>query len=136
MNGFRIPRPLGVNGLSVLLGGNEWFRSPRHSYGWFNPLVLVGSAFTWYGKRSAPAAPGWPSGCTFPEVELPGGQSSQAESSTFGCELSFVCRNSQQKLVDPIWHMQDCNCFTVVVSPCFEQAEHLKTLRFFFFGEK
>ena len=40
MNGFRIPRPLGVNG--------------------------------------PPAAPGWPSGCTFPEVELPGGQSSQA----------------------------------------------------------
>ena len=47
------------------------------------------------------------------------------ESSTFGCELSFVCRNSQQKLVDPIWHtLRDCNCFTVVVSPCFEQAEH------------
>ena len=34
------------------------------------------------------------------------------ESSTFGCELSFVCRNSQQKLVDPIWHtLRDCNCF-------------------------
>ena len=45
-------------------------------------------------------------------------------SSTFGCELSFVCRNSQQKLVDPIWHtLRDCNCFTVVVSPCFEDAE-------------
>ena len=25
------------------------------------------------------------------------------ESSTFGCELDFVCRNSHQKLVDPIW---------------------------------
>ena len=29
-------------------------------------------------RRAPPAAPGWPSGCTFPEVELPGGQSSQA----------------------------------------------------------
>ena len=49
----------------------------------------------------------------------------KGESSTFGCELRFVCRNSQQKLVDPIWHtLRDCNCFTVVVSPCFEQAEH------------
>ena len=47
------------------------------------------------------------------------------ESSTFGCELDFVCRNSQQKLVDPIWHtLRDCNCFTVVVSPCLEEAEH------------
>ena len=36
-----------------------------------------------------------------------------------------ICRNSQQKLVDPIWQtLQDCNCFTVVVSPYFEQAEH------------
>ena len=44
---------------------------------------------------------------------------------TFGCELSFVCRNLQQKLVDPIWRtLRDCNCFAVVVSPCFEQAEH------------
>ena len=47
------------------------------------------------------------------------------ESSTFGCELDFICRNSQQKLVDPIWHtLRDCNCFTVVVSPCLEEAEH------------
>ena len=47
------------------------------------------------------------------------------ESSTFGCELDFVCRNSQQKLVDPIWHtLRDCNSFTVVVSPCLEKAEH------------
>ena len=46
------------------------------------------------------------------------------ESSTFGCELDFVCRNSQQKLVDPIWQtLRDCNCFTVVVSPCLEEAE-------------
>ena len=47
------------------------------------------------------------------------------ESSTFGCELDFVCCNSQQKLVDPIWHtLRDCNCFTVVVSPCLVEAEH------------
>ena len=44
-------------------------------------LVLL----SWLGQRSLDmerrallAAPGWPSGCTFPEVELPGGQSSQA----------------------------------------------------------
>ena len=35
------------------------------------------------------------------------------ESSTFGCELNFVCCNSQQKLVDPIWHtLRECNCFS------------------------
>ena len=33
------------------------------------------------------------------------------ESSTFGCELDFVCRDSQQKLADPIWHtLRDSNC--------------------------
>ena len=46
-------------------------------------------------------------------------------SSTFCCELDFVCRASQQKLVDPIWQtLRDCKCFTVVVSPCAEKAEH------------
>ena len=46
-------------------------------------------------------------------------------SSTFCCELDFVCCNSQQKLVDPIWQtLRDCNCFTVVASPCVEKAEH------------
>ena len=39
------------------------------------------------------------------------------ESSTFCCELDFVYCNSKQKFVDPI-------CFTVVVSPCVEKAEH------------
>ena len=41
-------------------------------------LILL----SWLGLRSLgmergapPAAPGWPSGCTFPEVELPGGRS-------------------------------------------------------------
>ena len=47
------------------------------------------------------------------------------ESSTFGCELDFVCRDSQKKLVDPIWHtLRDGNCFAVISSPCFEEAEH------------
>ena len=47
------------------------------------------------------------------------------DNSTFGCELDFLCCNSQQKLVDPIWHtLRDCNCFTVVVSPCLVVAEH------------
>ena len=47
------------------------------------------------------------------------------DSSTFGCELDFLCCNSQQKLVDPIWHtLRDCNCFTVVVSPCLVVGEH------------
>ena len=47
------------------------------------------------------------------------------ESSTFGCELDFVCRDSQQKLADPIWYtLRDSNCFTVISSPCFEEAEH------------
>ena len=47
------------------------------------------------------------------------------DSSTSGCELDFLCCTSQQKLVDPIWHtLRDCNCFTVVVSPCLVVAEH------------
>ena len=47
------------------------------------------------------------------------------ESSTFCCELDFVCRNSQQRLVDPIWHtLRDCNCFMVIVGSCVETAEH------------
>ena len=47
------------------------------------------------------------------------------ESSTFGCELDFVCRDSQEKLVGPIWHtLRDSNGFTVISSPCFEDAEH------------
>ena len=49
----------------------------------------------------------------------------QGTSSTFCCELDFVCRDSQLKLVNPIWQtLKDCNCFTVVVSPCAEKAEH------------
>ena len=26
------------------------------------------------------------------------------ESSTFGCELDFVCRDTHEKLVDPMWN--------------------------------
>ena len=46
--------------------------------------------------------------------------SNVGESSTFGCELDFVCRDTHRKLVDPIWN----NCFTVISSPCFAEAEH------------
>ena len=42
-----------------------------------NPPVLVGCPVTRGVERGA-AAPGWPLGCTFLEVELPGSQSSQA----------------------------------------------------------
>lgn len=47
------------------------------------------------------------------------------ESSTFGCSLSFVCRDTQEKLADPIWRtLRDHNSFTVISCPCFEEAEH------------
>ena len=52
-------------------------------------------------------------------------QLSKMRESTFGCELDFVCRDSREKLVGPIWHtLRDSNCFTVISSPCFEEAEH------------
>ena len=52
------------------------------------------------------------------------------ESSTLGCELEFVCRNSQQKLADPIWQtLRDCNCYTVVVSPCLAEAERKEQIQ-------
>ena len=47
------------------------------------------------------------------------------ESSTFGCELDFVCRETHRKLVDPIWStLRNNNSFTVISYPCFEEAEH------------
>ena len=47
------------------------------------------------------------------------------ESNTFGCVLDFVCRNTHEKLGDPIWHtLRDNNCFTVISCPCLEEAEH------------
>ena len=46
-------------------------------------------------------------------------------SSAFGCSLSFVCRDTQEKLMDPIWRtLRDHNSFTVISRPCFEEAEH------------
>ena len=106
MNGFRIPRPLGVNGLSVLSLGE------MNGFG-LHVIPMVGLILlSWLGLRSLgmergapPAAPGWPSGCTFPEVELPGGQSSQAATNpTLYCEAG-LCRthaaqssNEQAKL--------------------------------------
>ena len=60
-------------------------------------LILL----SWLGLRSLgmergapPAAPGWPSGCTFPEVELPGGQSSQAVLRQLDFELREYNANS------------------------------------------
>ena len=47
------------------------------------------------------------------------------ESSTFGCELDFVCRDTHRKLVDPIWNtLRNNNCFTVISCPCSAEAEH------------
>ena len=47
------------------------------------------------------------------------------ESRAFGGELDFFCRNSQQKLVDPIWHtLRDCNCFYCRSEPLFGEVEH------------
>ena len=47
------------------------------------------------------------------------------ESSSFGCGLDFVCRDTHRKLVDPIWNtLRNNNCFTVISSPCFAEAEH------------
>ena len=47
------------------------------------------------------------------------------ESSTFGCELDFVCRDTNRKLEDPIWNstLRNNNCFTVISCPCFAEAE-------------
>ena len=38
------------------------------------------------------------------------------ESSTFGCELDFIHKDTHKRLVDPIWHtLRDNNCFNLVV---------------------
>ena len=51
--------------------------------------------------------------------------------STFGCELEFVCMDTQTILADPIWDtLQECNCFSLVVRQCFFfRAEHKGQLR-------
>ena len=50
--------------------------------------------------------------------------------SAFGCELEFVCLNTQTILADPIWDtLQECNCFSLVVRQCCIKAEHKGQLR-------
>ena len=47
------------------------------------------------------------------------------ESSTFGCELDFVHKDTRKMLVDPIWDtLRDNNCFNLIVRQCFTEAEH------------
>ena len=47
------------------------------------------------------------------------------DSSTFGCELQFVHKDTHEVLVDPIWNtLRDNNCFNVIVRQCFVDAEH------------
>ena len=47
------------------------------------------------------------------------------QSSTFGCALTFICRDSRRKLVDPIWPTLLHNyCFNVISQPCLDVAEH------------
>ena len=52
------------------------------------------------------------------------------ESSTFGCELQFVHKDTHKVLVDPIWKtLRDNNCFNVIVRRCFVDAEHKGQLK-------
>ena len=52
------------------------------------------------------------------------------ESSTFGCELEFIRKDTQKRLVDPIWNtLRDNNCFNLVVRQSFMEAEHTGQLR-------
>ena len=47
------------------------------------------------------------------------------QSSTFGCALTFVCRDSRMKLADPIWPtLLDNYCFNVISQPCLDIAEN------------
>ena len=46
-------------------------------------------------------------------------------SSTFGCELTFVQRDTGQLLRNPIWDtLRDCNHFHIVVRQSYSRAEH------------
>ena len=55
---------------------------------------------------------------------------SLGESSTFGCELQFVHKDTHKVLVDPIWNtLRDNNCFNVIVRQCFVEAEHKGQLK-------
>ena len=52
------------------------------------------------------------------------------ESSTFGCELQLVHKDTHKVLVDPIWNtLRDNNCFNVIVRQCFVEAEHKGQLK-------
>ena len=47
------------------------------------------------------------------------------DSSTFGCELQFVNKDTCQVLADPIWNtLRDNHCFNVVAKQCFVDALH------------
>ena len=46
-------------------------------------------------------------------------------SSTFGCELTFVQKDTGKLLVSPVWDtLRDCNHFHLVVRQCCYRAEH------------
>ena len=50
------------------------------------------------------------------------------ESSTFGCELEFIHKDTRKRLVDPIWDtLRDNNCFNLVVRQFFLAIGHMKT---------
>ena len=45
--------------------------------------------------------------------------------SAFGCELTFVRRDTGQLLRNPVWDtLRDCNRFHIVVRQCCYRAEH------------
>ena len=51
-------------------------------------------------------------------------------SSTFGCELTFVRRDTGQLLQSPVWDtLRDCNHFQIVVRQCSHCAEHKGQMR-------
>ena len=51
-------------------------------------------------------------------------------SSTFGCELTFVQRDTGKLLMNPIWDtLRDCNHFHLVVRQCCCRAEHKGQLK-------
>ena len=52
------------------------------------------------------------------------------ECSTFGRELDFVHKDTQEILTDPIWDtLRDNNCFNLIVRQCLAQAEHKGQLK-------
>ena len=52
------------------------------------------------------------------------------ESSTFGCELEFIHKDTRKRLVDPIWDtLRDNDCFNLVVRQSFMEAEHKGQLK-------